>query len=90
MDRLKEVSQKEKGKYHMISLISSQMNLSTKQKQTHRYREQTVVAQGEWEWGRDGVGVWNQQIQASICRMDTQQGPPVQHRELYTVSCDKP
>ena len=43
---LSEVSQKEKDKYHMISLtcgISNliQMNLSTKQKQTHRHREQT-------------------------------------------------
>ena len=41
---LSEVSQKDK--YHMISLISgienmTQMNLSVKQNQTHRHREQT-------------------------------------------------
>ena len=30
MERLKEVSQKEKGKHRMISLVHSQMNLSTK------------------------------------------------------------
>ena len=48
---LSEVNQKEKDKYHMISLIygienMTQMNLSTKQKQTHRLREQTCGCQG--------------------------------------------
>ena len=43
---LSEVGQKEKDKYHMISLICgilnmTQMNLSTKQKQTPIHREQT-------------------------------------------------
>ena len=43
---ISEVSQKEKDKYHMISLIYGiynmiQVNLSTKQKQTHRHRKQT-------------------------------------------------
>ena len=43
---LNEVSQKEKFKCHMISLIHgitnmTQMNLSMKQEQTHRHREQT-------------------------------------------------
>ena len=36
----------------------TQMNLSTKQKQTHRHREQTCFCQGEGEWGREGLGVW--------------------------------
>ena len=41
-----EVNQKEEDKYHMISLLCgienmAQMNLSTKQKQTHRHRDQT-------------------------------------------------
>ena len=66
------------------------MNLSTKQKQTHRHKEGLVVAKGEGRWGRDGVGVWDLQIQTSINRMDKQQGPTVEHRELYSVSCDKP
>ena len=48
---LTEVSQTEKDKYHMLSLICgienmTQMNLSTKQKQTHRRREQTCGCQG--------------------------------------------
>ena len=30
------------------------MNVSMKQKQTHRHREQTVVAKGEERWGGKG------------------------------------
>ena len=64
------------------------MNSSTKQ--THRHREQTCGCQGGGGWGRDGVGVLDQQMQAIILyRMDKQQGPTVQHRELYSISCDK-
>ena len=62
------------------------MNLSTKQKQTHRHREQTCGCQG----GGSGLGVWDQQMQTVINKMDKQQGPAVQHRELYSISCDKP
>ena len=45
---LSEIRQKEKDKYHMISLICRiynmiQMNLFTKQKQTQRHREQTCA-----------------------------------------------
>ena len=48
---LSEVSQKEKEKYHMILLTrgiqnTTQMNLSTKQKQTHKHREETSSCQG--------------------------------------------
>ena len=31
--------------------------------------------------GRDGLGVWGQQVQTIIYRMDKQQGPAVEHRE---------
>ena len=34
------------------------MNFSTKQKQTHRHREQTGGCQGREGWKRDGVGGW--------------------------------
>ena len=40
-------------------LSMTQMNLSTKQKQTHRHREQTVVAKGEEGWEREVLGVWD-------------------------------
>ena len=51
-----EVSQKEKDKCCMIWFtcgILTQMNLSTKQEQIHRHREQTCC-QGGGRWGRDG------------------------------------
>ena len=56
---LSEVSQKEKDKYHMISLTCgiyniTQMNLSTKQ--THRHREQTCGCQGAEGMGVGGIG----------------------------------
>ena len=64
----------------MISLICgiqnmTQMNGTTKQKQTHRHREQTCGCQGGGGWGRDGLGVWDKQMQGIIYRMDEQQGP---------------
>ena len=47
------------------------MNLSTKQKQTHRYRKQTNGYQRKEE------GVWDRQIQTIKHRVDNQQGPTV-------------
>ena len=62
------------------------MNILPKQKETHKL----VVAKGQERWGRDGLGVWDQQMQSSIYRMDKQQGPTVQHREPYAIiSYDK-
>ena len=66
------------------------MNLATKQKQTHRHREQTCGFQGGRGQGREDLGVWDQQMQTIMYRMDKQQGPTVQHRELYAIPCDKP
>ena len=48
---LSEISQKEKDKYHMISLTCiiqtmSQMNPSMRQKQNHGFREQAGGCQG--------------------------------------------
>lgn len=36
----------------------------------------------------DGVGVWGWQMQTITFRMDKQQGPNVQHRKLYSISCE--
>ena len=58
------------------------MNLPMKQRQT-------CGCQWEEGWGMGGLGVWNQQMQTIIYRMD-KQGPTVQHREVYSTSCDKP
>ena len=45
------------------------MNIYTEQKQTHRFREQTVVAKGEQGWRREGMGVWDQHMQNMIYTM---------------------
>ena len=47
-----------------------------------------MVTKGE-RWGADKLGVWDQQIQTTIYKPDKQQGPTVQHRELYSISCNK-
>ena len=39
--------------------------------------------------GRDKLGVLYQQMQTTTYRMDKQQGPTIQPRELYSISCDK-
>ena len=44
----------------------------------------------EEEEARDGLGVWDQQMPAITYKMDEQQGPPEEHRELYSTSCNKP
>ena len=36
--------------------------------------------------GRDKLGVWGQQIHTTVYKIDKQQGPTVQHRELYSIS----
>ena len=63
-----------------------QMNLITKQKQTHRHREQTYGYQrGQQGAGGDKVGVWDEHIHTTVNKID-KQGPTVQHREQYTTS----
>ena len=47
-----------------------------------RETEQTGGCQPR-ELRRVAVGGWGQQIRAFIYRMDKQQGPTVQHKELY-------
>ena len=73
--------------------IENQQRKSMKSKadsQTHRHREQTYGCQVQGGRGRDGLGAWDQQMQTIIQRMDKQQGPTVQHRELCLIPCDKP
>ena len=65
------------------------MNLFTKQKQTHRHRKQTYGYQVGKGGGRDKLGVWDQQIHTTIYKVDKQQGPTVQYRELYSISYNK-
>ena len=74
---LSEVNQKEKDKHQMISLICrienmAQMNLSMKQKQTHRHREQTCDWQGVGELWSGSLGIADANYY-----MDKRQGPTV-------------
>ena len=46
------------------------MNLSMKQKQNQGHREQTGGCQEGGRWERVGLGVWDQQMQTGIYRMD--------------------
>ena len=39
-----------------------------------------VVAQREGTQGRVGLGIWDQQMQTNMSRMDKEQGPTVEHR----------
>ena len=61
----------------------TQINLPMKQKQIHGHREQTHGCQEERGWGRDGLGVWDQQMQTILYKMNIQQNPTVYYRELY-------
>ena len=38
---------------------------------------------------KDKLGVWNQQIQTTVYKIDKQQSPTVQHRELCLISYSK-
>ena len=58
----------------------TQINLSIKQKETHRHREQTGDAKGERGRERDGLEVWSWQMQTITFRMDEQQSPPAEGR----------
>ena len=69
----------------------TQINLSVNQKQNHGHREQTGGCQGgggvaEGRSGSLGLADANWYIYG----MDKHQYPTLQHRELYSVPCDKP
>ena len=70
----------------MIPLICGnlkmiQVNLFTKQKQTHRLQKQTYGYQ-RGKVGRAKLRVWDEQIHMTIYKRDNQQGPTVEHRKL--------
>ena len=55
--------------------------------ETDSQKQRTDLWLPRGRWVREGwVGSWGQQIQTSIYRLDKQQGPTIQHRELYSVS----
>ena len=82
-------SKSERDKYHMLSLtwnLKYDTGELIYETETDSQREQTCGCQ---EGG--GVRVWvcGWQMQTIIHRMDKQKGPTVEHRELYSTSCDE-
>ena len=65
------------------------MNPSMKQKQNQEHRAYIGGFQGSRAWEKVGLGLWYQQMQTCIYRMYKQKSPNVQHRGLYSISCDK-
>ena len=51
-------------------------------KQKHRYRE--------GGWGKDGLGIWDQQMQTTNTGWISNRVLTVQHRKLYAISWNKP
>ena len=66
------------------------MNIPTKQKMTHRYREQTCGCQRRAGVGKRRTGSLRLAEAKYLQRMNKQQGPTVQHREQYSISKGKP
>ena len=64
------------------------MNLSMKQKQNQKHREQTASCQGGGEQERGRLGIQGQQLQSGVYRMDKGQDSAVQQREIYSISYD--
>ena len=59
------------------------MNLFPKQRLTD-IENKLQVTKGVG--GGDKLGVWDQQVQITVYKIDKQQGPTVQHGELYSIS----
>ena len=62
------------------------MSLFTKQKQTNKHRKQTYGYQ-KGKWRRDILRV-QIKIYTILYKIDNQQGPTVQHGELYLMCCN--
>ena len=77
----------QKDKYHTLSDVESKMTQTNEPLQKTERDSQTRRTdcgyQREKGWRRDGLGVWDEPMQTSIYSMYKQQGPTVEHRELY-------
>ena len=51
-------------------------------------KNKLMVTKGERGVGRDKLGVWDYHRHTTIYKIDNQQGPTVEHRELYSMFCD--
>ena len=48
-----------------------------------------VTKRGTWVVGRDKSADWDERTHTTVRGIDNQQGPTVEHREPYSVFCDK-
>ena len=62
-----------------------QMDLFTKEKQTHRLWKQTSGYQRGILGGRVKLGVWDGHVPATIFKIDNQQGSAVQNKESSSI-----
>ena len=74
--------------FYVESSKRIQMNLAAELIQTHRLWRQTCGYQRAWARVRDGLGVWDCHVYTMLYAMTGQQGPTVEHRELYPIFCD--
>ena len=74
-DRERQVSYDIAYMWNLKKMI--QMNIFTKQKQTHRLREWTYGYQWGRMGGRDRLEVWDWHVHTAIFKTDNQQGPTV-------------
>ena len=81
---LSEVSQTERQISYTISYMWN-LKYDTNELiyKTDSQTQKTNLWLPKEKWGgeRDELGVWDQQIQTAICKIDKQQGSTVQHRE---------
>ena len=72
----------------MRNLERIDTNVLTKQNRL-RLRNKLMVADGGRMGGRDNEEVWDGHVHTAVFKMDNQQAPTVQHRELCSMSCGR-
>ena len=87
---LSAVSQKEKDKYMVSLTCGIKYDTNEPVYKTEIDSQRTDLWLPGEGMAESGLGVWDLQMRTITYRMDKQQGPTVQHRELYSISCDKP
>ena len=83
---------KEKVILKDMQLLLIILSLATQKKETIRNQKcflQISSCHEEVGWGREVLGVWDQQMQTIIYSMNTQQGPTTSHKKPFSASHDK-
>ena len=85
------VSDKEESgedKYHMILLICDILKNELIYKTDRKRMTLQLPVRGMVAGGRDRLAAWVWHIRMAVFKMDDQQGPTVQHRELGLIFCN--